>query len=736
MRLFIAEKFLVAEAIANALEKSGVKASKQDGYFEVGNDIVTWAIGHLMEKVEPDYYDEKYKIWKIEDLPFQIDINNFKYIPKESTKKQFKIVCDLLKSNNIKSIVHAGDDDEEGQILIDELLYYVDNKKPVLRFIASDVTEKSVLKALENMKPNEEYINSSESGFALGEADWLVGLNLTRAYTLSARAKGYQSKSPLSIGRVQTPMLGLIVARDKEHESHQSSFYYTVKGSFNVDNINESNSNNIVFNANLKLDEKLTNEDEANKILNDCKGSLGVILKATNEPKKINPPLPFNLNDLQAECSKKFDYMLDKTLEITQKLRDKHKLITYNRSDCRYLPENLFEEAPETLESIKANLIEFRDFIDQCNSSIKSSAWNDENVTAHHGIIPTSQKVKIEDLSKDELNVYTLIARKFVAQFYEPKEYIHTQIEISVKDNIFTTSAKRTTKQGFEVLFKGELEEDENEDIENNVNLENISQNAPATCKDIIVAKEKTKPKPYYTIDTFVKDLTNVSKYVKDENIKKLLIEKDKDKKDERGGIGTSATRSVIVDTLFKNNYIVKEKKYIKSTELGRKLIELSPDSLTNPDLTALWFEQQKEIRAGNLTKEEFLNNVQEYVKKEIENVKNSNKFDALASDENSIKCPTCETGILRRLKSSKDNKFFWGCSNYQDGCKTSLPDDKGKPLILKPSGHKCPDCKDGDLIKRKTVKDKKTSYWWGCSNYSKGCKYTTFDEKGKPKKK
>ncbi|RBQ32285.1 DNA topoisomerase III [Arcobacter sp. FW59] len=725
MRLIIAEKSLVAEAIVSALEKSGEKASKKDGYFEVGNDIVTWAIGHLMEKVEPDYYDPKYKSWKIEDLPFKIDVNNFKYIPKEDTKKQFNIVCDLLKSNNIKYIVHAGDDDEEGQTIVDELLYYVENKKPVVRFIASDVTEKSVLKALENMKPNEEYINSSESGFARGEADWLVGLNLTRAYTTLAQRGGYQGV--LSVGRVQTPILGLVVARDKEHESHQSSFYYTVKGSFNVDKI--------VFNANLKLDEKITDEDEANKVLNDCKDNTGVILKAINEPKRTNPPLPFNLNDLQAECSKKFNYNLDKTLDITQSLRDKHKLITYNRSDCNYLPENLFEEAPATLESIKANLVDFKDFIDHANSSIKSSAWNDENVTAHHGIIPTAQKVKIEDLSKDELNIYTLIARKFVAQFFEPKEYIHTQIEISIKDYIFITSSKRTTKQGFEVLFKGELEEDENEDIGNDVNLENISPNVPATCKDIIVSKEKTKPKPYYTLSSLIKDLTSVAKYIKDPEIKKLLIEKDKDKKGENGGIGTSATRSVHIKNLFDKGYIVEDKKAIKSTITGRKLIELSPATLSSPDMTALWYEQQKDIQNGTLSKEEFLNNVEIYINDEINRLKNSNKFEALAN-ENSIKCPTCETGVLRRLKSNKDSKFFWGCSNYQDGCKTSFPDDKGKPLILKPSGHKCPDCKDGDLIKRKTVKDKKTSYWWGCSNYSKGCKYTTFDDKGKPKKK
>lgn len=559
MRLFIAEKPELAKAITTGL--SGT-VQREDGYFKVGDNLVTWAYGHILGLAEPEDYDDKYKSWKVEDLPFNIDINSFKYIPKDSSKKQLNLIIDLISSKDIKTIVNAGDNDEEGQVLIDEILIYANNNKPVQRVLISDLTEKGVKKALQEIKSNDDFKGLSDSGFARSQADWLVGLNLTRAYTTLAQAQGYQGV--LSVGRVQTPILGLVVARDKENESHQSSFYYTVKGNFN--------SNNINFIANLKVDERITNEDEANNILNICKGKDGVILKAINEPKRTNPPLPYNLLDLQAECSKKYSYKPDKTLEITQSLREKHKLITYNRSDCSYLPENLFSEAPATLESIKANLLDFEDFIDQANSSIKSLAWNDENVTAHHGIIPTAQKVNIKDLSKDELNVYTLIARKFVAQFYEPKEYIHTQIEVDINNNIFTTSSKRTTKQGFEVLFKGEIEDDESEELGNNSNLlENITTNAKANCNNINISKEKTKPKPYYTMATLLKDLTSVAKYIKDPEIKKLLVEKDKDKKGENGGIGTPATRSNHLKTLFDRGYIIEDGKSIKSTETGKK---------------------------------------------------------------------------------------------------------------------------------------------------------------------
>ena len=723
MRLFIAEKPELAKAITTGLNGS---LQREDGYFKVGDNLVTWAYGHILGLAMPEDYNEKFKTWSLEDLPLPIGTgqNSFKYLPIASSKKQLNIILDLINSKEVTKIVNAGDNDEEGQILIDEILMYANNNKPVERVLISDLTEKGVKKALQEIKSNDDFKGLSDSGFSRSQADWTVGINFTRAYTKLAQSLGYQGV--LSVGRVQTPILGLIVARDKEIESHQSSFYYTVKGSFN--------SNNILFNANLKVDERITDEEIANKILN-CKGVNGTILKAVNEQKRINPPLPYNLIDLQADGAKKFGYKPDKTLDITQSLREKHKLITYNRSDNSYLPETLFEQAPATLESIKANLLDFKDFVDGANVSIKSLAWNTANTTAHHGIIPTVQNVNIEDLSKDEKNIYTLIARKFVAQFYEPKEYIHTQIEVGINDNVFSTSSKRTTKQGFELLFKGEIEDDEIENDSNDVNLENISQNTPASCTNIDISKEKTKPKPYYTIPSLLKDLTSVAKYIKDPEIKKLLVEKDKDKKGENGGIGTPATRSAHIKNLFDKGYIVEDKKAIKSTATGKKLIELSPSTLTSPDMTALWFEQQKEIQNGNLTKEQFLNNVNEYIKKEIESLKEGNKFSSIAIDENAIKCPNCEAGNLKRIKN-KDNKFFWGCSNYQGGCKTAFPDDKGKPLILKPSGHKCPDCKDGDLIKRKTVKDKKTSYWWGCSNYSKGCKFTTFDEKGKPKKK
>ena len=730
--LFIAEKPELAEAISLGF---GEKVTRRNGYFEVGNNLIPWSYGHILELAYPEFYDEKYKKWTLEDLPLEIDINDFKYLPIESSEKQLNIIVELINSKEVGTIVNCGDADEEGQILIDEILNYANNTKPVKRLLISDLTEKSVKKALDNLQSNDDFKGLSDGGFARSQGDYLYGINLTRAYTKLAQLKGYEGV--LSVGRVQTPILGLVVARDKEHESHTSNYYYSVSSIFSFKGFD--------FKANLKINEAITIEDEAIIIKETCLNKEGLITKAINEDKFETPPLPYNLIDLQSECSNKFGYSADKTLEITQELRTKHKLITYNRSDCNYLPENLFEEAPGILEAIKSNIDTFSTAIDGTDSSIKSLAWNDKNLTAHHGIMPTTQKVNINDLSKDELNIYQLICKSFIAQFYKNKELVHTQIEITICNYIFATSTKETTSKGFEVLFekekeskKEDIEEIEEEQIKG---LELLELGETVDCNEVNIVKNSTKPKPFYTLATLLKDLTSVAKYVKNPEIKKLLIEKDRGKKGENGGIGTPATRSAHLKNLFAKGYLVEENKKIKSTTTGKKLIELSPTSLTTPDMTALWFEQQKDIVEGKLTKEEFLLSLEKEIEEEIKRAKESDKFSSISLNENSIECPICKKGILQRKKSFKDKKtsYWWGCSAYSDGCKASFQDNKGKPILIKKElskEHQCPSCDDGFLIRRKTIKDKKTSYWWGCSEFSKGCKYTAFDNKGKPKSK
>ncbi|ENT7348930.1 DNA topoisomerase 3 [Campylobacter coli] len=674
MRLFIAEKPELGRAIAEGLDgnyKSG------EGYIQKGDNIVTWAFGHILELAKPEEYDEKYKLWKLEDLP--LPIKEFKYLPKKESKKQLKIICDLIHSDKITSIVNCGDADDEGQILVDEIIQYSKTSKPVFRVLINDLTPKAVKEEIAKIKPNADFKGMSERGFARSQADWIVGINLTRAYTIMARKNGYEGI--LSVGRVQTPILSLIVNRDKEFENFKSINYYSLLGDFNI--------NNNTIKARLKTEDKILDENLAKEIKESCENQNAKInLKIEN--KKEYPPLPYNLLVLQAECAKLFGFSPDKTLEITQILREKHKAITYNRSDCQYLPETIFEQAPNILNIIKENLNsndEIQALIASSDLTIKSKAFNDANISAHYGIIPTQNKISSQ-LTQDELVVYNLIAKRFIIQFFHPREYQTTTINLEVNQRIFTATQNKTTKSGFRSLWQNVDSEEEQENNENDINDLSILKNGDiAKCSLIQIEKKQTKPRPYYTMTTLLKDLNSVAKYVSDERIKKLLMEKDKDKKGESGGIGTPATRSNHIKTLIEREYIEvsKDKKQIiKSTKKGRDLIKLSPKSLITPDMTALWFEQQKMIEISELRREQFLEEITKEVISEIQRIDKNQEFKILDNENKpKIQCPQCNKGFLQRIKSKNGNSWWWGCSEFKQGCKAMYYDDNGKPKII-----------------------------------------------------
>ncbi|HIC6941983.1 TPA: DNA topoisomerase 3, partial [Campylobacter jejuni] len=725
MRLFIAEKPELGRAIAEGLDgnyKSG------EGYIQKGDNIVTWAFGHILELAKPEEYDEKYKLWKLEDLP--LPIKEFKYLPKKESKKQLKIICDLIHSDKITSIVNCGDADDEGQILVDEIVQYSKTSKPVFRVLINDLTPKAVKEEIAKIKPNADFKGMSERGFARSQADWIVGINLTRAYTIMARKNGYEGV--LSVGRVQTPILALIVNRDKEFENFKSIDYFSLLGDFNI--------NNNTIKARLKTEDKILDENLAKEIKKSCENQNAKInLKIEN--KKEYPPLPYNLLVLQAECAKLFGFSPDKTLEITQNLREKHKAITYNRSDCQYLPETMFEQAPNILNIIKENLNsndEIQALIASSDLTIKSKAFNDANISAHYGIIPTQNKISSQ-LTQDELVVYNLIAKRFIIQFFHPREYQTTTINLEVNQRIFTATQNKTTKSGFRSLWQNVDSEEEQENNENDINDLSILKNGDiAKCSLIQIEKKQTKPRPYYTMTTLLKDLNSVAKYVSDERIKKLLMEKDKDKKGESGGIGTPATRSNHIKTLIEREYIEvsKDKKQIiKSTKKGRDLIKLSPKSLITPDMTALWFEQQKMIEISELRREQFLEEITKEVISEIQRIDKNQEFKILDNENKpKIQCPQCNKGFLTKRKGKYGN--FWGCSEYMEGCKAIYPDNKGTPNFetkqaSNDTTHKCPQCNKGFLQRIKSKNG--NSWWWGCSEFKQGCKAMYYDDNGKP---
>lgn len=736
MKLFIAEKPELGRAIAAGL--NGTPKIFKD-YIIKGDNIISWAYGHILELAMPELYNEKYKNWNLQDLPIKIE--KFKYIPIQSSKNQLKILVDLIKNQDVSEIIHCGDADDEGQILIDEILEYAKNTKPVKRLLVNDNTEQGIKKALNNIKDNKEFYGLSQRGFARSQADFIVGINLTRAYTKKAQQNGYKG-GILSLGRVQTPILSLIVNRDNEHENFKSIDYFTLQGIFDI--------NGKILKANHKIEEKITDEKFANEIKQECISNQPVINSINIEKKSENPPLPYSLLKLQVDCSKIFAYKPDETLKITQQLRENHRCITYNRSDCEYLPTTLFEESPQILSSLKSNFIsnsEILSFIDNTDLNIKSIAFNDNNITAHHAIIPTNQKFNINDLNKEELNVYILIVKRFLSQFFDKKEFNQTTIEISINNHKFTTSQTIITKSTFDKFIKEQNENIENENL--NINLESINKNDEIKVNDIVIQKKKTNPKPYYNMASLLKDLTGVAKYAKDEKIKKLLLEKDKDKKGENGGIGTPATRSNHLNNLIEKGYIeVSEdkKQIVKSTQKGKDLIKIAPDCLTCVDMTALWFEMQKDIEQNILSKEQFLKNITEQISLEIDKVRNNQMSDF--KDETQISCPACKDGFLiRRESKNKKGQFYWTCSNYKSdktGCNAIFYDKDGKPILEKKEIQEpenkimCPKCKKGYLIKHNSISKKtnKPYDWFGCSEWkNSNCQFHCFtDENGNPK--
>ncbi|HGB6847687.1 TPA: DNA topoisomerase, partial [Salmonella enterica subsp. enterica serovar Enteritidis] len=601
------------------------------------NTIVTNCFGHIIESQPPENYNPEYKEWKIETLPLRL--YPVKYQPVESAAKQVKTIIELIRRADVTEIIHAGDPDDEGQLLVDEVLEYAGNTKPVKRVLINDNTLPAVKKALANPKNNRDFRGLYLKALARSVADAIYGLSMTRAYTIPARAKGY--KGTLSVGRVQTPILGLIVNRTRANKNHKSSFYYTMTGHFQrgVD----------VIRANWKpgefaplTDRKLLDKAWANGTAASLAGKPATVEAAATDDKKTAAPLPFNLVRLQQYMNKKFKMTAQQTLDITQQLREKYKAITYNRSDCSYLSDEQFSEAPQVLDALKSVFDQPLDV----DSTRKSKAFNSAKVTAHTAIIPTVNVPDVNALSSDERNVYLAIAQHYLVQFMPEKTYQEVSVAIQCGDESFYARARKTTDSGFEAFLGEENTGDEESEAENDDSafdlLCKIRTGETVTTKEVVVNEKKTTPPPLFTEATLLAALVRVADFVTDPVIKKLLKDKDRDKKDEHGGIGTPATRASILETLKKRNYITLEKGKLIPTDTGYALIDALPDIAVNPDMTALWAEKQTLIENGEMTIEQF---VDELYNDLIPMISNANSAEIKVA-------PSAPSGQSQRLPS------------------------------------------------------------------------------------
>ncbi|MCQ5512837.1 DNA topoisomerase 3 [Escherichia coli] len=652
MRLFIAEKPAVANDIVKAL---GGNFTRHDGWFESDNAIVTNCFGHIIESQPPENYNPEYKIWKVETLPLRL--YPVKYQPVERASKQLKTIIELINRADVTEIIHAGDPDDEGQLLVDEVLEYAGNTKPVKRVLINDNTLPAVKKALVNLKDNRDFKGLYLKALARSVADEIYGFSMTRAYTIPAQDKGY--KGVLSVGRVQTPVLGLIVNRTRANKNHKSSVFYTMAGYFQ--------RGADVIRANWKpgefaplTDRKLLDKAWANGTAASLTGKPATVEAAATDDKKTAAPLPFNLVRLQQYMNRKFKMTAQKTLDITQQLREKYKAITYNRSDCSYLSEEQFGEAPQIIDALKAAFPQQLDI----DSARKSKAFNSAKITAHTAIVPTVSVPDINSLSTDERNVYLAIAQHYLVQFMPEKTYQEVSVAIQCGDESFYARARKTIDSGFEAFLGAEAtDEDESDNDDSAFELLcKIRTGETLTTKEVTVNEKKTTPPPLFTEDTLLKALVRIADFVTDPTIKKILKEKDKGKEGEYGGIGTPATRGTILETLKKRNYITVEKGKLIPTDTGYALIDALPDIAVNPDMTALWAEKQTAIENGDLAVEEFINELYSDLGGMITNVDlGEMKIEAAAPGQSqrlNAPCPSCGKQIAIRPKGY----FCTGC--------------------------------------------------------------------------
>ncbi|WP_373942624.1 DNA topoisomerase III [Vibrio chagasii] len=597
-RLIIAEKPSLGRAIAAALPNP---QKKDQGFIKCGNgDVVTWCIGHLLEQVEPDAYDERYKKWNLADLP--IVPEQWQLRPRKTSSKQLTVIRKLLK--DATQIVHAGDPDREGQLLVDEVIDYCKvskaKKESMERLLISDLNLPAVKRALSQMRSNRDFIPLSISALARSRADWLYGMNMTRAYTLLGQKAGYQGV--LSVGRVQTPVLGLVVRRDEEIENFIPKDYFTLHALIPYQN----NGQSFDIRARWKPSEACKPwQDEEGRVLNR-KLVENVAQRIANQPATVTEseqkqskqaaPLPYSLSALQIDASKRFGMSAQQVLDTCQSLYEKHKLITYPRSDSRYLPKEHYSQRESIVDAIANNAKELQSGAQGADLSLKSKAWNDSKVDAHHAIIPTPKKSSVNGLSANEMKIYQQIARQYLMQFYPPAVFADAKLVFDIAGGVFIAKGRQLINPGWKVLMGKTDTEDKGDGTDT---VPPLDKGTVLTCREGVIGDKKTEPPKHFTEATLLQAMTGIARFVANKDLKAILKETD--------GLGTEATRAGILDTLFKRQLLTRQGKSIHSSPAGRGLIHALPEDSTFPDMTAHWEHQLQGMAERNQAYQPFM---------------------------------------------------------------------------------------------------------------------------------
>jgi DNA topoisomerase-3 len=595
MRLFLCEKPSQGRDIARVLGAQ----QRQNGYCSGANLVVTWCIGHLVEAAPPEAYGPEYKSWSLETLP--IIPRRWQLEVKPSTVTQFKIVEKLIAS--AMEVVIATDADREGELIAREILDLCAYRGPVLRLWLSALNDISIRTALGALKPGRDTLPLYHAALGRSRADWIVGMNLTRLFTLLGRKAGY--KGVLSVGRVQTPTLRLVVERDREIENFAPVPYWTIDVELSLGGRSFS-AQWIAPKDTTDAEGRCLRSSAAEAAVNNLRrASTAVVVTIKTDRVREAPPLPFDLGTLQDMCSRQLGLPVQETLELAQSLYETHKATTYPRTDSGYLPENMFAEAPLVLAALLATDPELRRLIERLDCTQRSRAWNDAKLTAHHGIIPTLEPIRLSALSGKELAVYRLIRSHYLAQFLPHHEFDRTEAQLTCGPERLRAAGKQITSHGWRIAIDAQSLTDEEASSPQQV-LPPLESGTQCQVGSVTGRSLRTQPPKHFTQGDLIKAMKGVARYVTDPRLRQKLT--------DTSGIGTVATQGAIIQGLINRGFLLQKGRTLRASDAGITLISAVPTAIADPATTALWEQVLDMIALGQVTLDEFVSKQSDWI--------------------------------------------------------------------------------------------------------------------------
>ncbi len=681
--LVLAEKPSVGRELARVLKC----AKKGDGCLIGDKYIVTWALGHLVELCDPESYDDKYKTWSMDTLPMLPKPMKLQVI--RQTSKQFSAVKKQLRSPEVGSIIIATDAGREGELVARWIIAKAGVKKPIKRLWISSQTDKAIREGFRNLKDGKDYQNLYMAAQARAEADWLVGLNVTRALTCKFNAQ-------LSAGRVQTPTLALLVRRENEIRRFVPKEYYTIEtdlGGLFVTWTGENGGSTF-------------SREKAEAVKNDIKGKEFRLTSMRRAEKQTGAPMLYDLTELQRDANKLYGYSPKQTLNIMQKLYEQHKALTYPRTDSRYLTDDIVPTLGDRLRAV-SKVEDAAAEILKKNFKINKACVNNGKVSDHHAIIPTEERVPMISLSQEEKRIYSLVVKRFLACFMPPYKYMQVKAEFKCGSHSFKAGGREEVSKGWKAVYSSDYSFDEDEDM-TEIRVEERKQILPKMkegdkyiCKNVFIKSGKTRPPARYTEATLLSAMENPSRFVSDKNMKEYL----------GGGLGTPATRADIIEKLYSSFYVEKQGNSMAPTSKGIQLIDLVPEDLKEPLLTAKWEMELERISKGRADKNKFISEIEKYASDLVKTVKNS---EASYRHDNMTKktCPECGKFLLE--VNGKKGKMLV-CQDRECGYRRSVS-------II--TNARCPECHK--KMELRGEGDKK-SFYCSCGYREK---YSAFKER------